>query len=129
MKKIARNSFLSTIGSLCVFLFTNMPVKGQDNVKLVASFPDDVDKIVSASCTPCHTDKGIFKAKSRLNFNSWEQYTPKKQKNRARKMFNELDKGKMPPKSAREKHPERIPTPEQVAVIKHWSETILSESK
>jgi hypothetical protein len=122
MKKITCRSLLNTAVLTLVFLFVNLSVKGQDNAKLVASFPDNVNKIISTSCTPCHTDKGGSMAKSKLNFSAWEKYTPEKQKERAKKMYAELDKGKMPPKAARQKRPDLIPTPDQVAVIKNWSE-------
>ncbi len=123
MKKIASRSLLNTAVLALVLLFVNLSVKAQDSIKLVASFPDNVNKIISASCTPCHTDKGGVMAKSKLNFTAWEKYSPEKQKERAEKMYTELDKSKMPPKAARQKRPDLIPTPEQVAVIKNWSET------
>ena len=123
MKKNAWRSLMNTVILAFVLLFVNSAAKGQDNKKLVASFPDDVNKIVTASCTPCHTDKGGTMSKSKLNFTGWEKYTPEKQKEKAKKMYAELNKGKMPPKAAREKHPELIPTAEQVDVIKKWSET------
>lgn len=123
MKKISKHLFPGTLILGCIFLFTNLSVKGQDNGKLVASFPDDVNKIISFSCTPCHTNKGGTMSKSKLNFDAWEKYSPEKQKERAAKMFTELDKGKMPPKSARQRHPELIPTSGQVLVIKDWSKT------
>ena len=44
-------------------------------------------------------------------------------------MFSELNKGAMPPKAARAKRPELIPTKEQVEIIKKWSESFKSESK
>jgi hypothetical protein len=106
-----------------VLIFVNFSAKAQDNAKLVASFPDNVNKILSTSCTPCHTDKGGTMSKSKLNFSAWEKYSPEKQKEKVKKMFAELDKGKMPPKAARQKRPDLIPTSEQVEVIKKWSET------
>ena len=120
MKKFASRSLLNTVILAIVLLFVNYSVKGQGDTKLVASFPDDVNKIISVSCVPCHTDKGGKLSKSKLNFTDWENYSPEKQKEKAKKMYTELSKNKMPPKSARERHPELIPTPEQVAVIKNW---------
>jgi hypothetical protein len=123
MKKIACRSLLNTVILAIVLLFINTSVKGQDNGKFVASFPENVNKIISTSCTPCHTDKGGTMSKSKLNFTAWEKYSPEKQKEKVKKMYTELDKGKMPPKAARQKHPELIPTAEQVDVIKKWSES------
>jgi len=123
MKKITCWSLLNTAILTLVLLFVNVSAKGQDNAKLVASFPDNVNKIVSASCTPCHTDKGGTMSKSKLNFSVWDKYSPEKQNEKVKKMYSELDKGKMPPKAARQKRPDLIPTAEQVEIIKKWSET------
>jgi hypothetical protein len=123
MKKIAYRSLLNTAILTLILLFVNPSAKAQDNAKLVASFPDNINKIVSASCTPCHIDKGGTMAKSKLNFTAWEKYSPEKQKEKAKQMYAELDKGKMPPKAAREKRPDLIPTTEQIEIIKKWSET------
>jgi hypothetical protein len=123
MKKITCHSLLNTVAVTMVLIFVNFSAKAQDNAKLVASFPDNVNKILSTSCTPCHTDKGGTMSKSKLNFSAWEKYSPEKQKEKVKKMFAELDKGKMPPKAARQKRPDLIPTSEQVEVIKKWSET------
>ena len=38
-------------------------------------------------------------------------------------MYSELNKGEMPPKKAREKNPDLIPTKEQIEIIKKWSES------
>ncbi len=129
MKKIASRSFMNTVILAIVLFFVNATVKGQDNSKLVASFPDDVNKIITKSCTPCHTDKGGTMSKSKLNFTVWEKYSPEKQKEKAKKMSSELDKGKMPPKAARQKHPELIPTSDQAEVIKKWAEAYPSSGK
>ena len=129
MKKFVSRSFLNTVILAIVLLFVSYSVKGQSTTKLVASLPDDVNKIISTSCTPCHTDKGGKLSKSKLNFTDWGNYSPEKQKDRAKKMYTMLEKNKMPPKSAREKHPELIPTSEQVAVIKNWSETYTPAKK
>jgi hypothetical protein len=122
MKKIACRSLLNTFIASLILLFLNLSAKAQD-IKLVSSFPDNVNKILSTSCTPCHTEKGGTMSKSKLNFSAWEKYSPEKQKEKVKKMYSELSKGKMPPKAAREKRPDLIPTAEQVEVIKKWSET------
>jgi hypothetical protein len=59
----------------------------------------------------------------------WTNYSPEKQKERAAKMYAELNKGAMPPKAARAKRPELIPTKEQVETIKKWSESFPAGKK
>ena len=44
-------------------------------------------------------------------------------------MYSEINKGDMPPKKAREKNPEKIPTKEQAAIIKKWSESFPPDKK
>ena len=100
------------------------------NLKLQSlSIPDSVNVIVTASCIPCHTNEGGLMSKSKLNFSVWSNYSPEKQKEKAAKMYTELDSGKMPPKKAREKNPELIPTPEQIAVIKDGLSLFLPANK
>jgi hypothetical protein len=123
MKKITIVSFLKPAWFISMLLIVSFSAKAQDSSKLVASFPDSVNKIITASCTPCHTNDGGEMAKSKLNFSDWNKYSDTKQKQKATKMYSELNKGGMPPKSARQKHPELIPTADQIAVIKRWSET------
>lgn len=129
MKKFTSSSFFSSVILAIALMFISYSVKGQSNTKLVASFPDNVNKIITSSCIPCHTEKGGKLSKSKLNFTDWENYSPEKQKDKAKKMYTMLEKNKMPPKSAREKHPELIPTSEQVAVIKSWSESYTPAKK
>jgi len=123
MKKISLALMLFTASlSFGLFLF-NSTATAQDSVKAVSAIPDDVNKIVSASCTPCHTSNGGLMSKAKLNLTEWTSYSPEKQKEKAAKMYYEINKGAMPPKKAREKNPELIPTKEQTEIIKKWSES------
>ena len=100
----------------------------QEVSKTSATLPDEVNKIVTASCTPCHTSKGGLMSKSKLNFTEWSNYSPEKQKGKAAKIYYEVNKGAMPPKSAREKTPELIPTKEQIEILKNWSESFPADT-
>jgi len=102
--------------------FLNFSVLGQETSGESPALPENVNKIVSFSCVPCHTSKGGLMSRTKLNFTEWTQYSPSKQKEKAQKMYSVLKKGAMPPKSARENRPEIIPTPDQVEIIKKWSE-------
>jgi hypothetical protein len=68
-------------------------------------------------------------AKSKLNFTDWSNYSVEKQKEKAGKMYSEINKGAMPPKMAREKKPETIPTKEQIEIIKRWSDSFQVAAK
>ena len=126
----------ATIGSLSVpgffiifLLILSLPAKAQDTSKTVSVLPDEINKIVSVSCTPCHTSEGGLMSKTKLNLTEWNNYSPEKQKEKAAKMYAEINKGSMPPKMAREKRPETIPTKDQAEVIKKWSESFPASVK
>jgi hypothetical protein len=129
MKKSVVFSFL--VASFLFFsLFINCnPVIAQDAAKTSAALPDSINKIITNSCTPCHTSQGGLMSKSKLNFTEWTNYSPEKQKEKAEKMYSEINKGAMPPKAAREKRPEAIPTKDQIEIIKKWSESFTADKK
>jgi hypothetical protein len=129
MKK-ATKSFLSCSFFLVAGLFfMNIPARCQDTAKEFPSLPDNVYKIVSFSCVPCHTSTGGLMSREKLNFTKWADYSISKQKEKAEKMYTELKKGAMPPKNARETRPEIIPTADQVDIIKKWAESLPDEDK
>jgi hypothetical protein len=128
MKK-TKHSLLKSGLMVSAFVFIGLVANGQDKPKVDPSIPDSVNVIVSASCTPCHTSEGGLMARSKLNLSVWSTYSPEKQKEKAVRMYNQVDSAKMPPEKAREKNPELIPTPEQIAVIRRWSESLPAGSK
>jgi hypothetical protein len=123
MKKTVVSS-LSVSGFLFSGLFLlNYPATAQENSAIVSALPDEVNKIVIVSCMPCHTSTGGLLSRGKLNFTEWTKYSPEKQKEKAEKIYSEIKKGAMPPKSARETRPEIIPTKEQMAIVKKWAES------
>lgn len=124
MKK-ATVKFLSvTILLVSGLSLLNFSAKGQDAAKKSPALPENIDKIVSASCMPCHSNNGGIMAKGKLNFNEWTLYSVDKQKEKAEKIYSEIKDGNMPPKSVRESRPEIIPTKEQIEIIKRWIESL-----
>jgi hypothetical protein len=107
----------------------NISVSAQEISPPASSIPADVNKILTTSCTPCHTSQGGLMSKAKLNLTEWDKYTPEKQKEKAAKMYSEINKGAMPPKMAREKKPETIPTKEQTDVIKKWADSLAVDPK
>jgi mono/diheme cytochrome c family protein len=102
---------------------------GQTGEKQKINIPVDINKIFQKSCISCHGNDGGRLPKSKLNFSRWTAYDEAKEIEKASLICNELTKGKMPPKSARESNPELIPTKEQIDLICKWAETIKSEKK
>jgi hypothetical protein len=118
--KISEGTHLLLVFS---FLILCSSVTGQDNPKTSAPLPDNINKIVQASCMPCHSSNGGMLSKAKLNFSAWTEYSADKQKKKAAQMYKELKKDAMPPKEARETNPDIIPTKEQVEIIKAWADS------
>ena len=129
MKRINVAALLIPGSLVFGLILLNLPAAGQESLKSVTTLPDEVNNIVSVSCMPCHSSNGGLMSRAKLNFTEWTKYSTKKQKEKAAKMYSELNKGDMPPKIAREKKPETIPTKEQVEIIKKWSESFPSDNK
>jgi len=105
------------------FLITSGNVGGQDVSQDSPPLPENISKIVSASCMPCHSSGGGMLARTKLNFSEWQGYSPDKQKKKAGQMYKEIKKDAMPPEDAREANPDIIPTKEQVEIIKNWADS------
>ena len=129
MKKSLVLSFLIPYFLFFSLLLICNPANSQDAAKASATLPDSINKIVTNSCIPCHSSQGGLMSKSKLNITEWTNYSPEKQKEKAAKMYSEINKGAMPPKAAREKRPESIPTNDQLEIIKRWSESFTADKK
>ncbi len=129
MKK--RNILKGSISCMLIafILFSFQSLNAQPNVTDQKSMPAELSKFFQNSCTPCHTSKGGVMPKSVVNFDEWDKLSAEKQGSRAEKIAGVLEKGKMPPKSAREKRPEIVPTKEQVAMVQKWAETLKPPKK
>jgi hypothetical protein len=115
----------------CLFIFPGfiLTLSGQEAPKTSPSLPEDINKIVTASCMPCHSSQGGLMSRTKLNFTEWNQYSLSKQKDKADEMYTILKKEKMPPKSARENNPDIIPTKEQIDAIKKWADSLKADDK
>jgi len=129
MKRIKSVLFLVPAVIVAGLIFLNFRAAAQDVLIPGAPLPADVDKILTFSCTPCHSKDGGLMSKTKLNLSEWTNYSADKQKAKAAKIFEEVNKGAMPPKKAREKRPEIIPTSLQVEIIKKWSESFPAAAK
>jgi hypothetical protein len=129
MKRKNLVTSLIPVALIIGLFFINISVSAQLAITPVSSIPADVNKILTASCTPCHTSQGGLMSKAKLNLTEWDKYSPEKQKAKAAKIYSEINKGGMPPKMARQKRPDLIPTKEQADVIKKWAEALPSGTK
>jgi len=129
MKRFIPVSFLIPAAMVAGLLFFNQRAATQDIPLTGTPLPEDVNKILTFSCMPCHSKDGGLMSKAKLNLTEWTNYSAAKQKEKAAKIYAEIKKGGMPPKMAREKKPETIPTPVQLEIIKKWSESFPAETK
>jgi hypothetical protein len=121
-KSLFPTQYLFSFIVLCL-VFLNTSLYGQDQSVVSPALPDSINKIVSVSCMPCHSDAGGAFSRPKLNFEKWTEYSPEKQNEKAAKIYSEVNEGSMPPKSSRERSPEKIPTVDQIGSIKSWSES------
>ena len=94
-----------------------------------SKIPSGVMKIAERSCVKCHTEGGNGMAVMHLNLSSWDKFSPGKQAGKAKDMCKMVSKGKMPPKSFREKNPVAAPTDEEAKIICNWATSVQVEKK
>ena len=123
MKKLqVLSSFVFLL--ILFFLMATQETAGQQTGKSSQGMPDEINKIFTHSCTPCHTSKGGAIAKSSVNFDEWSNLTPEKQGTKAQKINKAVTSGYMPKKSAREKNPDIILTKEQKEMVQKWADSM-----
>lgn len=125
--KTPGESFLFSL--ILILLMSATDAYSQQTETSSPAIPDNVKKIFTASCVPCHTNQGGLFSRVKLNFTVWTKYSPEKQKERADKICSMLAKAKMPPKAARETRPDIIPTKEQIVLIKKWADSLKTDNK
>jgi len=129
MKKIFHFTSILWQMSVTAFVANIHIAAGQVDTKPQYPIPENINKIFQTSCMPCHGNNGGRFPKSRLCFSRWAVYGAAKEAEKASLICSSVRKGKMPPKSARESHPELIPTKEQTDLICKWAETLKEEKK
>jgi len=129
MKKlnVINRLFGMLLVALSMLSFQNAASQQKDSSS--KPLPEDLKKFFLTSCIPCHTSKGGVMPKSVVNFEEWSNLSAEKQASKAEKISGALEKGKMPPKSAREKRPEIVPTKEQIAMVQKWAESLKLSKK
>jgi cytochrome c5 len=123
-KKAMKKIFLILSFSLFCFAQGNGNMKFQKQNDEASSMPADVNKIFRNSCYDCHTKGGKRMAMSKVNFSDWDSYSQDKKAKKAADIVRMLNKGAMPPKAYRQQHPDRIPTPDQVDLIRKWADSL-----
>ncbi len=118
---------ISAIGTLLLAFIMITPVRAQTDsnpVDSLKSMPADVFAIIKKSCIGCHTEPGKIIPLEKLNFSKWDGLTAEKHAEKAKAMCDEVTQGKMPPKKAREKYPEAIPTADELKTLCDWMQSM-----
>lgn len=87
-----------------------------------AAFPDDVSKVLVASCYDCHsTDAKNNKAREALDFEKWDDYRVTKQIGLLGKICELVDEEKMPPAKYLDSKPDSKLSETQKQLICEWT--------
>ena len=84
------------------------------------NIPDSVWAVLEISCYDCHSNDGNGMAKSKLNFDKWDSYTPEKQLKKAIAICKVMQSQKMPPSKYLKKNPDVAPSPAEVVRVCFW---------
>jgi hypothetical protein len=123
MKKLKILTGSSLFALIFFFLLATQQSAGQKAVVSSPPIPDNLNKIFSNSCKPCHFNNGSKMALIYVNFDDWTKNTPDKQASKAAKIYKNINSGFMPKKSEVEKRPDIVLSKEQKEMIKTWSES------
>ena len=123
MKKLI-NIVVAVSSALLIITLVNKPLAAQNSKGGSDALPDDVMRIVNKTCVHCHAEPGSFMAISHFNLSKWNEYSMKKQANKAQAMCSKVTKGKMPPKKFRNDHVSDIPTKNEINTICEWSQSL-----
>ncbi len=121
MKKLTAFLVPASMLLLCAGLIFASPASfAQQTAKAAKGIviPKKVNKILTASCLPCHSDAG--RAKRALNLSQWNTYDPATQLQKVNNIGNEVSRGKMPPPMFVENNPKQALTAKQKALIAKW---------
>jgi hypothetical protein len=100
--------------------------------------PPDVKAILKVSCYDCHSNESVWpwygkvapvswllasdaeEGRGKLNFSTWNRYSPKKQAQLVSEAMDEVREGGMPPWFYVIKHSEASISPDKLKVLEAW---------
>ncbi len=126
MKKTT-SGILFILASLILLSFVpGLKITGEGSPKDADQnvMPADLKPFFESHCKPCHFKGGKFKPLFKLNFTKWEDYSTKKQADKAKDICSVLSDESMPPEMARKFNPKVIPTKEQIDAVCKWSASL-----
>lgn len=155
--KTLEMKILKKIGWLLVIVFVVAqffgPEKNDGDLTSLSVFieetnlPEEVHKIMKASCFDCHSNKTTYPwysnitpvnywlddhvkvGKRKLNFSNWETYSLKKKEHKFEELHEEVEKKNMPLDSYTWIHREANLTPEQINSVVSWAKSVQANYK
>lgn len=126
MKKLIILSIAAFAVAAVTLAFTsvsNEPAEVATQAQDKASpFPDEIAAIFENSCNGCHdADASNLKAKTKLNFGDWSEFSDAKKVGKIEGIAEEVSKGGMPPAKYVEKNPGAALSAEQKEAIATWA--------
>ena len=118
---------------------TNPPAPG------ALAAPPEVQAILDRSCADCHSHAtkwpwyahvapvswllvyDVHEAREHMNFSTWQQYSPKRQRNKTREIWEEVEEGEMPLAAYLWLHPEAKLSDAERETLRRWSEARVRE--
>jgi cytochrome c5 len=120
---VMKKSAFGIIAVVALIFITAASFRPVSRVQAPNSIPDSVYAIFEKSCLACHSTDGNGMAKSHVNFDSWDSYTPEKMASKAEAVSKILNKGGMPPAGYRKNNPDRVPTAADVKKVSDWAQS------
>jgi hypothetical protein len=123
MKKTFFSVILILAASIALVAFTlpGETVSNPSQDQIPALFPEDVQKVIETSCYGCHNDDASnVKAKSKLNFSKWSDYSDAKKVGKMEAINDEIKGGNMPPEKFLANYPDKALTQEHKDLINKW---------
>lgn len=102
-------------------IFQPLNSSGHRSATMAGTIPDDVNKIIERSCSPCHTNNGGQMAKAKLNFSVWDTYKVKVRYKKAKAACNASTSKRMPPASFVAKNPGAAMSQTDIALMCKWA--------
>ena len=102
--------------------------------------PENVQAILCRSCYDCHSNKTVWPwysyvapvswlvasdvsgGRQKMNFTTWNRYTPDEQVKKVRAIWNQVDRGNMPPWYYLIEHNNARLSADDKAILRDWSQ-------
>ena len=144
MKKILKIAAILLVAAIVVLQFirpnfSNPPIVPGETLEDLTAVPAEVQMVLSRSCSDCHSNKTLYPwysqitpfnwfladhievGRSKLNFSTWNTYTPKKKIHKLEEICEMLEAKSMPLPSYLWIHRDAVLSDEQSKMLCDWA--------